>query len=252
MNFILINSNNGTSFVAAYLDGRVIVKYASDFLQTGDSGTSQDSTLCGDFTYAFQSTIGGEGIPAKGPSANKLAHCLKFITEEIRSVGIGQEEIDVISVITGPGSFTGIRVGLALAKGYADSLGKKIIPVDNFELILKKTSEKIKSKQFCILIPAKLPEYYFSLFENNMEIDRGCIGLDDFLSKFDKGIQFVSDFSDDYIKNLGYFNFLDSKYLGSELDSMIALVQNKFLSGLSSESGKIEPVYLKDFAFRKI
>ena len=225
MNFLLINSNRESSFIAALIKGSVIVKYTSDYLNKDEK-------------TAF----------LKSP--DKLVHCLKYITDNIKSRGLSLFEIDAVSVIIGPGSFTGIRVGIAIAKGFADSLTKKIIPINNFELISKQAEGKIHTQKYCILIPAKLPEFYYALFEKNLEIERGCVQLDEFSLKFDKNTTLVGNFNDDYKKNLGYFS-IPCKNLGNqELQAMIELSKKKFLSGLIYDSGKIEPLYLKDFAFK--
>ncbi len=226
MKFILINSNNESSFAASYIDNNIHVKYTSDFLNT------QDKT-------SF----------LKSP--DHLIHCLKFITEKVQSEGYQLTDFDAIGVITGPGSFTGIRVGLALAKGIAGSLGKKIIPVDNFELILKQSGRTSREKNCCVLIPAKLPELYYKLYRENNEIETGCILVDDFPSKFDKNTTLVGNFSDDYEKNLGYFEILNIKNLKPELDSMIELIIEKYNAVKLYEPEIIEPVYMKDFAFRR-
>ena len=180
-----------------------------------------------------------------------------LITDEIISSGTPLSGLDAVSVITGPGSFTGIRVGLALAKGYADSLGKKIIPIDNFELLLKRIKNKSDSGNYCLLIPAKEPEFYFSFYQNNAEIERGCIKSDEILSKFDKNTILVGNYelkSENnfiYKEKLGYFSSLDYKSLNNELDSMIKLTKEKCVSGNLFDSADIEPVYLKEFNFRK-
>lgn len=226
MNFLLISSNNESSFVAASLGSSVHVKYTSDYLDKTE-------------------------ISSYLKSPDKLAQCLKFITDKIIAEGTKLSELDAFSVITGPGSFTGIRVGLALAKGCADSLRKKIIPIDNFELLFNRIYNKSNSEKYCLLIPAKEPEFYYALYVNNAEMERGCLKFDEILSKFDKNTILAGNFSDDYKKNLGYFSILDKKNLLSELDSMVMLTEKKYISRSVYDSAEVEPVYLKDFNFRK-
>lgn len=226
MNVILINSNNESSFVASSFNGKTHVRYTSDYLDPGEKN-------------AFLR------------SPDKLVHCLKHVTEKIESEGNNFSEIDAISVITGPGSFTGIRVGLALAKGMADGLGMKIIPIDNFELILHRLEKIDNNRKYCVLIPAKKPEFYYLILENKVTIESSCSKIDEIKSKIDKNVVIVGNFSDESEKNLGYFDFINVKGLKSELEAMLELASEKFTLKLLLDSNDIEPLYLKDFTFRK-
>ena len=226
MKFLLINSNIESSFAASYIDGEIDVKYSSEFLDNSDKAYLK--------------------------SPDKLIHCLSYIKDTIEAKGTHLNDIDAISIITGPGSFTGIRVSLALAKGVADTLNKKIIPIDNFELMYKRSEDLISSGSYCLLIPAKRPEFYYKLFENYKEKETGCITIEEFNAKFDKFTVLAGDFSHDYQEKLGYFNVPDKKYLKSGLDSMVAITIEKYNKGEVFEPGKIMPLYMKDFEVKNL
>lgn len=59
-----------------------------------------------------------------------LSHMQFGLKEE----GLGFEDIDLLTVVTGPGSFTGIRIGLAAMRGIALASGKPIVGISSFEL----------------------------------------------------------------------------------------------------------------------
>lgn len=224
MKLLLINSNIESSFAASFIEGNVDVKYTSDFLDSSERAYLK--------------------------SPDKLINCLKYITDSIINSGIKLSEIDAVAVITGPGSFTGIRVGIALAKGFADTLRKKIIPIDNFELIQKQAENFIKQDKYCFLIPAKRPEFYYKLFEKTKEIESGCVLVEDINAKFDKFTVLVGDFSHDYQEKLGYFDTLDKRNINTELDSMVKLAIEKYNKSELYEPKKIKPVYMKEFIFK--
>ena len=58
-----------------------------------------------------------------------------MIQETLEEAKIEPSDIDTIYIVTGPGSFTGIRVGVTIAKTYAWALSKKIVPLSELELL---------------------------------------------------------------------------------------------------------------------
>lgn len=70
------------------------------------------------------------------------------------------EEVDRIAVSTGPGSFTGIRIGVAVAKGLAYSLGAEIVGINELDLIAALSEES--EKNIIALIDARKERTYFA------------------------------------------------------------------------------------------
>ena len=224
MRLLLIDSNPNSSFAAYYTDSELLISKTADFM-TPDEQKSINK------------------------SPDKLIHCLDYISNQ---PGIELDKINAVSVTIGPGSFTGIRVGLAIAKGIADSLEKKIIPVNNFLLLLNRLPEIEKNKIYCVLIPAKLPELYYSLIKNNKEINSGIVQLTEIITIIDENTTVVSDFSDETVRNLSYFSSSSISKLNYEPDSMAKLSAELFESGYMFPPGEVKPLYIKDFVFRKI
>ena len=59
-------------------------------------------------------------------SMSHLRELVPMIKELVDELGVSLNELDAIAVSVGPGSFTGIRIGLATAKTLAQTLGKKV------------------------------------------------------------------------------------------------------------------------------
>jgi len=59
---------------------------------------------------------------------------LKHVRAGLDAAGWGYESLELLSVVTGPGSFTGIRIGLAAMRGIALASGKPIVGISSFEL----------------------------------------------------------------------------------------------------------------------
>ena len=73
---------------------------------------------------------------------------------------LSMENIDIIGVCVGPGSFTGIRIGVATAKGLCESREIKTIPINNFELIAYTNFVKNGDKNIVVVIPSTLNKVY--------------------------------------------------------------------------------------------
>jgi len=215
MNLLLINAGDKNTFAAFSQNGKFDVSYASDF---GSGDTS-------------------------GKQPDKLIHCVNRITETYEL-----SSIEAIAVTIGPGSFTGIRVGLSLAKGLAFGLNKPIIPIDNFRLTLGRLPATDPEVEYCILIPSKHPEYYFSLLKNGQTLSSGCTYIENLNEITQNKPVIVGDFDDETSLKHCYFTYINVKNLRSEADSMLELAHNGFSKAIISE--KVEPVYLKDFIVR--
>ena len=74
-------------------------------------------------------------------TANSLPQLSKKI---IKSASLSFEDLDAICISAGPGSFTGLRVGMSYAKGIAMALDIPIVPVSTFDsLAFDNSSEEI-------------------------------------------------------------------------------------------------------------
>jgi tRNA threonylcarbamoyladenosine biosynthesis protein TsaB len=70
------------------------------------------------------------GLTGIAPHSRTLFRHLKYLLE---SAETGLEQIDLFAVVTGPGSFTGLRVGISAAKGLARGCGRPLIGVTAFD-----------------------------------------------------------------------------------------------------------------------
>lgn len=96
------------------------------------------------------------------------AERLPILTENILTdTDISPGDISGIAVSLGPGSFTGLRIGLGLAKGLALGWGKSLIGVPTMDGLVS-SAPRIVSYA-CVLLSARKGEFYLGLFKNQQE-----------------------------------------------------------------------------------
>jgi len=89
-------------------------------------------------------------------------YLLSFIDELLVNASIKKSQIDAIAVGNGPGSFTGLRLGLGVAQGLAYGLNKPLIPVSS----LLSIAAKSQNKNIFVAVDARMGEVYWQCFAN--------------------------------------------------------------------------------------
>lgn len=142
---------------------------------------------------------------------------------------IDKKDLDNIYVSIGPGSFTGIRIGVTVAKTIAWALKIKIIPISSLE-VMASTSE---SDYICPIIDARRGFVYSGLYDNKLNniIEDKYINLDELLINLDKdNVEFVS-----------YDDIVD----GIEPNPNIEKIVNKHCDDKGINPHSVNPIYLK-------
>jgi tRNA threonylcarbamoyladenosine biosynthesis protein TsaB len=102
--------------------------------------TSSARLLCLDTSTstARVAIVDGEGAAvarAEATAERHSAHVLKLCDEVLRAAGLRPDGLDGIAVGGGPGSFTGLRVGLSVAKGLALATGKPLLLISSLQAL---------------------------------------------------------------------------------------------------------------------
>lgn len=113
---------------------------------------------------------------------------MPVVEDLLEKLNMSLSDIDVFSTVIGPGSFTGIRIGVATVKALAYSLGKKVLAVTSFEALAYNTNDL----SVITVIDARHENYYVCGFEKgNITIQPCFMGLED-LKKLEN-LKIVSD-----------------------------------------------------------
>jgi tRNA threonylcarbamoyladenosine biosynthesis protein TsaB len=93
------------------------------------------------------------------------------VDELLKQHGISIKVLNAVGITTGPGSYTGIRVGLAAAKGFCYALNIPLIISNSLELMAFSATDFVKDTDalYCPMIDARRMEVYTAIYKFNME-----------------------------------------------------------------------------------
>jgi tRNA threonylcarbamoyladenosine biosynthesis protein TsaB len=99
--------------------------------------------------------------------------------------GLGIEQVDAFASASGPGSFTGVRVGLTAVKGLAEATGRKVVAVSNLEALAWYGSRPLRAA----VLDARRGEVYGGVYDAALRLvqDEVVTKLDDWLGGLPAG-----------------------------------------------------------------
>ena len=172
-----------------------------------------------------------------------------FIEESIKEVGITYKDLAAIAVSQGPGSYTGLRIGVSAAKGLCYALGIPLIAVDTLQALAAQA--KVDSGLIVPMLDARRMEVYSEIFSVKLESKRAIqaeVITEDSFQEFDETLYFVGDCAEKCktVLTKPNFVFLENIKFPSA-NEMSALSYEKYLKNDFVDVAYFEPYYLKDF-----
>jgi tRNA threonylcarbamoyladenosine biosynthesis protein TsaB len=182
----------------------------------------------------------------------------RFIEEVMASANIKYPDLDAIAVSSGPGSYTGLRIGVSTAKGLCFALDKPLIAIETLEAMahgLINQDEFVKDADtlLCPMIDARRMEVFTAVF--TMQGDKikptaaEIIDENSFNELLENNkIVFFGDGAEKCRAALG--EKLNANFLPGFVNSATHLTQKaleKFKNKEFESVGYFEPYYLKDF-----
>lgn len=177
-----------------------------------------------------------------------------FVDEVLKN--LGGAKIDAVAVSSGPGSYTGLRIGVATAKGLAFGYDAPLIAVPTLELLaytVKSSVEVEKDALICPMIDARRMEVYSQLFDSEAkeagETQAEIITEDSYkeLLQTGKKVYFAGDGS---AKCSGVITSENAVFVDSiepDAANMAELAERRLNNGEFVDVAYFEPFYLKDF-----
>ncbi len=195
----------------------------------------------------------GELLILKELCATNFSHAEKltpFIQETLKSANISLKDLDAIAIGKGPGSFTGLRIGVSSAKGLCFGLDIPLISLPTLEILANATT--INNGFIIPLLDARRQEVYTAVFNKNYEFVKKTFNpiLDEnsFSEYLDNNeVVFLGDGSAKTKEIIKHKNavFLDDFHPSAK--EMVALSYQKYQNKNFEDVAYFEPFYLKDF-----
>lgn len=153
--------------------------------------------------------------------------------------------IDLIVCDIGPGSYTGLRVGLAHAKGISFALKKPLVGVCSLEIMMIKAKHAGFAKT-CPMIDAKWGEIYFAIYENGELIHQpDHKNAETVVSLAPVDTFFLGDALDTYQEHFKTHKKLEKDYWFPSAKIVAECGLDKYNNGYKDDIYNIEPLYLR-------
>jgi tRNA threonylcarbamoyladenosine biosynthesis protein TsaB len=188
--------------------------------------------------------------------ANSHAELVTLYSEfVIKESGYTLADLDAVAVSKGPGSYTGLRIGVSTAKGFCYALDKPLIAIDTLKAMAYGMIEQIDDENFlvCPMIDARRMEVYAAIYNQQLhciqKTEALIIDSNSFDDVFgDYPIYFGGDGTAKCKEVLSHQKntvFLESFHPSAKY--MASLSEKKYQHDQFEDVAYFEPHYLKDF-----
>lgn len=192
-------------------------------------------------------TILCKEIAEEGYSHAERLHV--FIEDLVQEAGIHFKHIQAIAVSQGPGSYTGLRIGVSAAKGLCYALNVPLIAVDTLQVLASQV--QVEDGLIIPMIDARRMEVYSAIFNVKFEKIREThaeVITENSFETISETVYFVGDCADKCKSVITKSNFIfleEIKYPSATAMSILSF--SKFQNKDFEDLAYFEPYYLKDF-----
>ncbi len=225
-------------------------------------GVETATTVCAVALLRGADIVSEESIDEANVHAEKV---LTLVDSVLKAAACPAQSIDAVAVSIGPGSFTGLRIGLSTAKGLACGLGKPLVAVPTLQALAQRLVDagEVRDRETVLaLLDARRDEVYCQSFRpaGGKAVplwEARDLSVADLITQLD-GLEVVAA-GDGWTKLFAAVqqNGVRARIrcAGGELSkcsaSSVALLGAEFLQeGRRSDARSLEPLYIKDFYFK--
>ncbi len=202
---------------------------------------------------------GKELISSKSHISNQYSHSellTTFVKDVMDLSGFGLKDLNAISVSKGPGSYTGLRIGIATSKGLCYALSIPLISVCPLRCMAFYIANKYPDYDlFCPMIDARRMEVFSSFYDienkQTRAIQADILDQTSYKQELKNKVVFFGDGSDKCKDILISDNTFFIKDIFPSADYMGLFSLKKYKNHDFEDLAYFEPFYLKDFLIRK-
>ncbi len=187
---------------------------------------------------------------------NHAALLSAFIQEAMQHIKALNLKLDAVAVSSGPGSYTGLRIGVSTAKGLCYGLEIPLISVSTLEVLTVSAMHKIADKELqlllCPMIDARRMEVYSGFYDKNLQsfrsISADIIDETSYAEILENNtVYFFGNGAEKCKQSLTHENvrFLDN--INPSAENMIPLAVKRYNTSQFEDVAYFEPFYLKEF-----
>ncbi len=207
---------------------------------SGGAAIFEDERLIAEVNHDSEETFSERLLPA-----------VRFLLQAGR---INLRDVEGFAVAVGPGSFTGIRIGLSAVKSFAFASGRPVAPVSSLAALAWKLKEE-RGRLICPMIDAKKGEVYAALFESTGKgfrevVPQGAYAPDSLFSRLPshRVIRFIG--SGARLHRSAVLRYLKDKARFPRRSTFIAhevgVIGGRMLrEGRGKDAREVEPLYLR-------
>jgi tRNA threonylcarbamoyladenosine biosynthesis protein TsaB len=202
--------------------------------------------------------VNGKQIAFKEQAAQNIhASSLTLFIEEVMNMAqLKYSDLDAIAVSKGPGSYTGLRIGVSTAKGLCFALDKPLIGIGTLEMMASGFMESHPNYGglICPMIDARRMEVFTAVYTNKLQeyeaVNAKIVDEKSFVLELNQHyVTFIGDGSAKCKEVLNHYNAHFHEGNFNSAVNMSRLADDAFKNHRFDDVAYFEPFYLKDFVF---
>lgn len=197
-------------------------------------------------------SIDGKAEFVKESVADEFMHSEQltvYIQDVLKMTSCSFEDLTAVSVASGPGSYTGLRIGVSTAKGLCYALGIPLIAVDSLVSLAVLAAKKHPKQKIYAMIDARRMEVYSAIYNSDLQILKPIsadILTEESYSEFDPFI-YIGDGAPKLAELWQGRGCVADLEIVASASGQVEIAFEKFAKQEFEDVAYFEPYYLKDF-----